>query len=262
VAPLTFNDLTFIVPFRIDCEDRKVNLRKCLDFFEKTGCKFVVCEGYFPGESRAGFESTISGRLTKVFTYLSMEMSDFFHKTRLANHGLKFVETEFFGLLDCDMICQYAQLAAAMTALRERLTDFIYPYDGRFVEVPRALVSRFIAGSLDGPTDFRLLHTNSSGGLIMGRTESYRSIGGENENFRSWGPEDMERHNRILKLGLRLGRINGPIFHMEHERGKDSCEKNPYFRANNREFARMEKISVEDLRSEINDWPWKGRLWK
>ncbi len=259
---MTFNDLTFIVPFCIDSEDRKNNLINCLSFFEKTGCRFVLCEGYFSEKGRAGFESVVKGRPSEVFIYSSIKMGDFFHKTKLVNHGLKFVETEFFGLLDCDMICQYAQLAAAMTALRERLTDFIYPYDGRFVEVPRALVSRFITDTLDGPTKFRLLHTNSSGGLIMGRTESYRSIGGENESFRSWGPEDMERHNRIIKLGLRLGRISGPIFHMEHERGKDSSEKNPYFDANNKEFARMEKISAEDLRSEINNWPWKGRLWK
>jgi hypothetical protein len=257
VAPLTFNDLTFIVPFRIDCEDRKANLKNCLQFFEKTGADFVCVEGIFKGDYP--FSEVVNH--CRRGLHIVVPLQDHFHRTELVNRALQEVKTEFFGLLDCDMICQYAQLAAAMTALRERLTDFIYPYDGRFVEVPRSLVSRFIAGSL-GPTDFRLLHTNSSGGLIMGRTESYRSIGGENENFRSWGPEDMERHNRILKLGLRLGRINGPIFHMEHERGKDSCEKNPYFSANNREFARVEKISAEDLRSEINNWPWKGRLWK
>lgn len=255
---MTFDDLTFIIAYRIDCEDRKSNLKNCLQFFGKTGADFVCVEGVFRGDRPF---SEIDNRTIRD-THSVFTLQDYFHKTLLANLGLREVKTEFFGLLDCDIICQYAQLAAAMTALRERLTDFVYPYDGRCVEVPRALVPRFIEGTLEGPDDFRLLNTNSSGGLIMGRTESYRIIGGENENFISWGPEDVERHNRILKLGLRLGRINGPIFHMEHERGKDSSEKNPYFDANNRELVRMEMLSAEDLRSEIDGWPWKGRLWK
>jgi hypothetical protein len=253
---LTFEDLTFVVPFRIDSEDRKNNLKNCLHFFEKTGASFVCVEGFFKGDRT--FPEIVN--YSKRGQHICVPLDDHFHRTLLVNVGLPSVKTEFFGLLDCDMICQYSQLAAAMTALRERLTEFVYPYDGRFVEVPRALVPRFIDGALEGPTEFRLLHPRSTGGLIMGDTGCYRKIGGENENFRSWGPEDMERHNRIIKLGFRLARIEGPIFHMEHERGKDSCEKNPYFDANNKEFVRLANISKEDMISEINNWPWKERL--
>jgi hypothetical protein len=253
---LNFEDLTFVVPYRIDCEDRRRNLKNCIRFFDSTGAAFVFVEGLF--EHDRPFYEAVS--YSKRARHICASLDGFFHKTWLSNLGLSLVETDFFGLLDCDVICYYDQLACAMVALRDSFADFVYPYDGKCVEVPRDMVAGFLDGSLKVPTNFRLLNTSSAGGLIMGRSRCYREIGGENENFRSWGPEDTERHNRIIKLGFRLARIDGPIFHMEHERGKDSSRENPFIEANYREFVRLANISREDLISEINNWSWRERL--
>jgi hypothetical protein len=259
----SLDDLTFVVPFKIESPERAENLKNCVKFFAKTGARFIFSEEFFGWRHGVTYEikETIPSIKLQPVT-CPVEKGAPFYKTRAVNRAFSEVETEFFGVLDCDVICKYEQLTAAMVALREYLTDFVYPFDGRFVEVPRRLVPAFLAGTLSGPTDFQIINNNSPGGLVMGRSEIFRQIGGMNENFVSWGPEDMELHERVLKLNKRAARINGAIFHMEHPRGPDSSDKNPHFEANNREYARIIGMDCESLQKEVDSWSWKAGLWK
>lgn len=227
-----YSDLTLIIPFRIDSPEREANLRRCQDFFSKfEGLKFIKKEDK-PGPH-------------------------FFHKTRLINEGLREVKSRYFGILDCDIICPIVQFRAAVESLRAELTDFVYPYDGTFVDIPQEVVDAFLNKTLPTPHEFNVLNFSSVGGLIMGRTAAYQTAGGENQNFKSWGPEDMERHERLMALGYRVARVEGHLFHMGHPREVNSCEANPYFKDNNTEFARIASIpSLQAFRTEVESWPW------
>jgi predicted glycosyltransferase involved in capsule biosynthesis len=44
----------------------------------------------------------------------------------------------------------------------------------------------------------------------------------ENENFYGWGVEDDERVKRMEVLGFSINRVQGPMFHLWHPRGKNS----------------------------------------
>lgn len=247
-----YDDLTLIVPYRLESPERRANFLRCLDYFSCfEGLRFVLC-----GE---GGEVHLPEHLdsTRILLETLTPGGEFFHKTALINHALKSCKTEFFGVLDCDIICPDLQLRFAIEALREKLCDFIYPYDGTFVDIPAPLVDRFLDHTLPTPHDFDILHSLSVGGLILGRTSCYREAGGENQNFRAWGPEDAERHERLMALGFKVARVQGALFHMGHPRGLYSSPSNPHFESNNLEFERIKSLSPEQLQAEVRSWAWR-----
>ena len=75
----------------------------------------------------------------------------------------------------------------------------------------------------------------------------------ENENFKSWGPEDQEKHYRFPKLGYNVGRFNNFVYHLEHSRGKDSETINPYFKDNMDLFSKLETFTEEELKTYYNN---------
>jgi hypothetical protein len=226
-----YSDVSLIIPFKIDSLERERNLERCKNHFSK-------------------FEGIVL-----IDSFLDAQSKEPFHKTSLINKALyNEVETPYFGILDCDMLCSPVQFTDAIDALRTGFVDFVYPYDGTFVDVPQELVEGFLAGTLPKPHDFNVLNAHSFGGLIVGKTSVYREAGGENQNFISWGPEDIERHERLMELGFKVGRIPGAIFHMGHPRGKDSSEENPFFEANNQEFKRIMGLRGADLWTEVRSW--------
>ena len=75
----------------------------------------------------------------------------------------------------------------------------------------------------------------------------------ENENFKSWGPEDQEKHYRFPKLGYNVGRFNSFVYHLEHSRGKDSETINPYFKDNMDLFSKLETFTEEELKTYYNN---------
>ena len=58
------------------------------------------------------------------------------------------------------------------------------------------------------------------GWLLLYTENDYVAAGMDNEVFRSWGPEDIERVKRFEILGYKIRRIPGPLFHLDHERNE------------------------------------------
>ena len=80
-------------------------------------------------------------------------------------------------------------------------------------------------------------------------TESYKRAYWENEEFVSWGPEDAERFLRFYKLGYKVGRLAGRVYHLEHSRGADSGSENPQMTANLELWEDLKAMNCEELNS-------------
>ena len=79
-------------------------------------------------------------------------------------------------------------------------------------------------------------------------TESYKSGGGENQNFISWGPEDKERYYRFKKLGYKVKHLsNYVIYHLNHSRGPDSSAKNPHHLRGLEEYLEIMKFNKKEM---------------
>jgi hypothetical protein len=86
--------------------------------------------------------------------------------------------------------------------------------------------------------------------------EKYIQGGMENENFLSWGPEDVERRDRFIKLGYKIGSIEGKLFHLDHSRTFNSDTTNPRFKANEEEYSKIKSFTREQLKQYVETWAW------
>ena len=68
-------------------------------------------------------------------------------------------------------------------------------------------------------------------------------MGLENEDFCGYGPEDVERKNRLIKLNYSTATVNGDLFHIEHTNtNRRSPNKNNYTL-----FSMLENMTKEQI---------------
>jgi hypothetical protein len=89
--------------------------------------------------------------------------------------------------------------------------------------------------------------------------ESFYRSGTENEFMIGWAPEDAERVIRLEKLGMRTQRVNGPIFHMDHETVEGRDSRSEFHEVSKTEMERIEAMTNDELIADIATWPWRTR---
>jgi hypothetical protein len=182
----------------------------------------------------------------------------FFHRTRLLNRMLRACPTPVAVVCDADVVCHPAQLKRALAAVLDG-ADMVLPYDGRFLDVPEALVPRLLGppAGFPGPRECPALYEDGTGGMVFFRKASLLAAGLYNERFLSWGHEDRELLHRLTGLGFRFERLPGCMLHLHHPRHADSHPmKNPHFAANTREYERVRAMGETELRAAVAAFPW------
>lgn len=181
-------NITFVIPVRIDSEERKTNLDTVLDYLcIYNEVKIIVLEA--DSERRYNPEIKHSG-----FSYFFIEDHDpVFHRTRYLNLLLRSAKTPVAGVWDSDVIVSYEQIFESVRRCMNEDT-LSYPYDGRFY-----YVSNEISRSYRDTRNFDIIDQkeyqhfiyhglHSVGGAFVVNLERYISAGGENENFYGCGP--------------------------------------------------------------------------
>jgi len=98
----------------------------------------------------------------------------------------------------------------------------------------------------------------TKGQSIFFKTSSYKSIGGENEEFVGWGPEDLERYSRAVKLGLAVCRVDSPVVHLEHPPGAGNPKE---LESNKKLYDELSKKSPDELRKYYDSVEYKKDYW-
>lgn len=250
-------NITFVIPLRVDSEERRTNLDAAIDYLcLYPDIKIIVLE--------ADTECRYKPRIEHpCLTCHYIEDHDpIFHRTRYINLLLRSVKTPVAGVWDSDVIVPLEQIAESV---RRCMTDDIlcYPYDGRFFFMNPNLSLLY-----KETRDFDILVKNESrhliynglysvGGAFTVNVEKYLSKGGENEYFYGWGPEDTERRERINNLSLNVSRVAGCLYHLHHPRFNNSkyanleCEL-----TNRREYVKVCRMNRRELEEYISNWPW------
>lgn len=239
---IDLKDMTFTIPVKYDSKDRLDNLNICvgqiLQYFDTN---IIICEQ--------------GGEMMKAdgCEYMKFD-GDKFHRTKMLNEMARAATTPYIANWDCDIVIPPMQLLEAVNRLRSG-AEMVYPYDGIFHRVrikdkPRMTDDIGVFGS-DPPDG-----TQSFGGAVMWNKQSFMQIGMENEYMISFGPEDVERMERAVKLGVRLERQYGNLYHFAHWCGPDSSVSNPLFKANRAVLEAQRTMSKEQLLEYIHSWPW------
>ena len=264
---------TFIIPLKIESTDRLRNAITICCFLLKTFDTQVLVkeqntDSVFENQALPQITEFLEGDVGNLKYFYEKENDhSFFHKTRYFNALLSKVNTPVVSAYDIDVLLPISSYLKSQEMIMDDGYDLVYPFplikpeddipENRMckqVFTDDTLVSNFLS-----EFDFSIFDSVSAtartqwGHVQFFKTSSYIEGGMENENFKSWGPEDQEKHYRFPKLGYNVGRFNSFVYHLEHSRGKDSETINPYFKDNMDLFSKLETFTEEELKTYYNN---------
>jgi len=213
-------NLTFLIIIKIDSEDRLCNLdilTRYLYHNFNTNINILEVDD-IPRINKNTLHPSINYEFIE-------DIAPVLHRTKYLNYMTRKANTKFVAIYDVDVIIPVNQLVETYRLLSDDLYDVIYPYSGNFIGVDPSVRFDFQRSleltTLSSPSDDSL-HSNSVGGVFVVNRDRYIEAGCENTNFVGWGMEDAERYRRFKILGLNIHRSTGPLYHLNHFRGKSS----------------------------------------
>ena len=252
---IDLTDATFIIPIRIESEDRLRNVITSVAFLLNNFNTNIIVKEV---DKTSVFKQRALPQLESFFGDVKVkhifEESDqpLFHRQRVLNEMIVEADTEIVVNYDCDVILPLESYVTAYMGIKEKVYDVVYPYgDGMYqrqVNAEDKIVSSFLDSN-----DYAVLdavsneHTSDFGWAQFFRRSVYIEGGMENENFRAYAPEDKERYFRFTTLGYKVGRINNVVYHLEHARGENSWFSNPHMESNLQEWEMISGMDKKQL---------------
>jgi len=219
---ISLKDVSFLIPVMIDSDDRLKNIYTVINYLKKNFDTNILVWEY-------GSKQCISYKLLPEGVQLFFEygLQKEFYRTKVNNKLIEKAVTPFIAIYDTDVILPSLQIIESINLLRDKHADMVYPYDGTFLNMDSLSASIFSKFLEDGflvqnLEKFITTSKRSFGGCVFLNKKKYCKAGCENVAFTSWGPEDIERYNRMKILGYVIKRVDGPLFHMHHERNLNS----------------------------------------
>lgn len=244
------NDVTFLIPVKIEHPDRERNINLSIDFLQHHfDTNIVVAE-----ESS---NPQLEYLKDKCQYYHYSTNSIYTHKTQILNKVTQKTDTEIIVIWDTDALVEKVQILTAYKLIKNKKLDMVYPYEGIFMDFPQSshpyLINQKYQLSKMSPALFKLNHEDSVGGAIFFNREIFMEGGMMNERFVSYGWEDNELIERFAKLGYRIGRVNGVLVHLEHYRDKNGSKNNLFAINNRQELQKVQMMNQQQLRAYVEE---------
>lgn len=248
-------DLTFLIPARIESEDRLRNIISSVSYLLKhIPAKVIVKEVSQKPTFKFRALPEISKYVdTSNLQYLYEETNDqFFCKSKVLNDLIVASDTKVVANYDADCILPISSYHQAYDAINQNIVDVVYPYGcGVYqwrAEYNQEIFDEFVANLNVSILDKRkVLYNSTIGWTQFVNREKYIDSYMMNENFISWGCEDSEFYYRMSFLGNRIARINNYIYHLEHSRTFNSWFSNPNFNNNNDLWNHIKTLDRDQL---------------
>lgn len=249
--------VSFLIPLRVDSEERSRNLDAVLENLYDIGeADIWILEA----DKTPCYQLKLK---SSRIHYLFVEDSDpVFHRTRYLNRLLHETDADIAGIWDTDVILPENQIHTAIEAIKARKAIMAFPYDGFFCMLnPKMSDSYRNSPSIILLEDYfkkcnAKWYFYSVGGAFLVNRKRYLQAGGENESFYGWGPEDIERVKRMEILDMPIYRAPGAIYHLYHPR-----KENSYYSSNEsiefqnrRELLKVCSMTKEELSAYIHTW--------
>ncbi|WP_329904833.1 galactosyltransferase-related protein [Porphyromonas pogonae] len=258
--------ISVLIPIRVDSQERLSNLLyviKHLSFFPYID-EILILE--------ADTHSRLSIPLGKLFRHIFIYDNDpIFHRTKYINQLIVSSKNEICGIWDTDVIIPNIQIQKATKIFKEEECTLVYPYTKGIIFLDSSTSRHLISQQMTQDDLFNYLYLKkqsliqfsrpSYGGAFFVSKTKYLSIGGENQYFYGWGPEDIERAKRTLILGNRIERVYGNAYHLYHPRGINSISgMDSRGILLEKELLKVCSMSRTALKEYIDHWPWKTKF--
>lgn len=235
-------NLTFLIPVKLESEDRVRNLITVLTYIlTKFDAVVSIKECDFSPKFSTYIEPFLIKRFGSIPSNLKysyeQQHTSFFHKTKILNDLLRESETEIVCNYDTDVLLPESSIFKSYEMIHSGISDAVYPYGcgvyQKAVVYNQEIFDDFInllnVYELD---KYSTISSSTIGWCQFIRRKNYIDSFMMNENFYSWGPEDCELYYRLNFLGNRVDRINDYVYHLEHSRSTDSWFSNPKWQEN------------------------------
>lgn len=235
-------NLTFLIPSKLESEDRVRNLTTVLVYLlSKFDAIVSVKECDFSPKFKSYVEPTLIDKLGSFpknlrYSYVKQD-EEFFHKTKLLNDLLEESETEVVCNYDTDVLLPESSIKSAYNMIFSGSSDAVYPYGcgvyQKSVTYNSQIFENFLTDlDVSNLDKYSTINNSTIGWCQFIRRENYINSFMMNENFQAWGPEDCELYYRLNFLGNKVDRINDYVYHLEHSRSNDSWFSNPKWQEN------------------------------
>lgn len=245
-------NLSLLIPVYIDGEDRLNNLQLVVSYLRH----------HLPHAEIILSELDKDSKIINLFPtckHIFTETTDFFNKQKAFNIAAKSAKNDIICLYDVDVLVDIDAIKKSVNFLESNRTDLIWPYNGKFYDIPKNLHS-IIKNSKNIKEikieDCTLFSDRSVGGAVFIKKNIFFEGGGGNENFKGAGWEDNEIYERFTILGYRRARLDTFLLHLNHDRKETSYNFNPHGTHNQNEFVRIRAKSKSQLLEEIKNWSW------
>lgn len=248
-------DLSFIIPIRVDTEDRIDN---CL-----TVLRFLYT--HFPESEVLLMEQDSQVRTQRIQEAFPTVRHDFllnpdrFSKSVAVNTGIALSTRSMICMCDTDILLHPEAIRRATQMIRGHIKRVVIPHNRMFLDMSGELKAEIVASLdlekygrvrrfSDAPIRDDLMLRENNGGIFVADKEVLILEGGLNKKMISYGWEDSEFSRRLDKLGyytFMLPEFN--LVHLDHRRGPDS-QINEMFNVNRKEFEKISAMSRRALR--------------
>ena len=233
-------DLTFLIPTRIESEDRLRNIISSVSYLLKHLPAKVIVKEVAPQSTfkfRAIPEIKKYADISNLTHIYEQTSEPLFCKSKVLNDLIVAADTKFVANYDADCILPLTSYHQAYALLAGDKADVVYPY-GCGIYQWKAEYDMQVYQEFVSTLDYRILDKRKSlsnstiGWTQFVNRQKYIDSYMMNENFISWGCEDNEFYYRMSILGNRIARVDDYVYHLEHSRTDNSWFSNPKFNNN------------------------------
>ena len=235
-------DLTFLVPTRIETEDRLRNIISSVSYLlYHTNAKVIVKEvskhSTFKFRAIPEIKKYVGTNVLNLTHIFEESDEDLFCKSKVLNDLIVASDTKVVANYDADCILPKESYHNAYQLIMQGEADVVYPYQcGIYqwrAEYDMDIFNEFVQTLNTETLDKKKsLHNSTIGWCQFVDRQKYIDSYMMNENFISWGCEDDEFYYRMSILGNRIVRLNSYAYHLEHGRTYNSWFSNPNFNNN------------------------------
>jgi predicted glycosyltransferase involved in capsule biosynthesis len=269
---IDLQDISLIVPIRIDTNERGTNLTM-LSYFYSNFCSnvsfiFIENDNY----ALSMTESWVVPNVNDIYCFIGNNKE--FNKCLTYNIGAKLSKTKYLCFLDLDVIVNPLQIIKAKEKLIKNNMDLMIAYNGLAYYLSEKAKNNFMinnfkyeflksiipeSNSINYKNDDLLIGNNQAvGGCLVVKRDTFFKFKGFNPHMVSWGYEDNEIISRVQKLGYNVGRINGKkdvLWHFPHENENSKPkEQHSFYEKNHQIVSMVESSTKEQLKEYIKTW--------
>jgi len=260
---IDLKNCTFIIPIRIESEDRMRNVVTVLAYLLKTFdtkviLKEVDVESVFEDQVLPQIEDFLGDNINNLTHVFEKSDDPVFYRMKILNEMIDMVDTKVIANYDCDVLFKKETYVESVKMIMDGF-DLVYPYGFGNYQKQVFIDDDGVSDFINEDFDFEVLDKKSRmydaqyGHVQFVNRKSYILAGMENENFRGSSPEDKERFYRFDKMGYSVGRLDDIVYHLEHSRGANSwpnsVQGNPYMKQNFDEWEKIQNMTGHQLRS-------------